>query len=68
MAMARIEREVVAELRTLLNYRSLRLKDLQEWSTGPIEPHDGEIVVRLEGMGVNAAVKVACDKRPKVKS
>ena len=63
MAMARIERSIVEQLRGVLNYRGLRLKDLQEWSTGPIQPHDGEIVLRLEGLGVTAAVKAECDKR-----
>lgn len=63
MSMQTLEREIVAEARGVLKNKKLRVKDMQEWSTGPITAEDGEVVISLPSLGVNVAVKKECDKR-----
>jgi len=63
MSMATLERAVLAGARVVLNNRKLKKADIQEWSTGEIEPHDGEVVVRVPDPGVFVAVKKENDKR-----
>lgn len=63
---AEIERDIVARLRTELNNPKLRLKDLLEWSTGPVKPGDGEISLSpLPGTIYHVTVPAVCDKRVK---
>ena len=53
MSMAKWEREILRELREVTGERSLRLKDLMEWSTGKLTPQDGEKMVYLPHNGVD---------------
>ena len=43
-----LERSILAELKTLLCNRKLRMKDLYEWSSGPVTPRAGEIAVDVK--------------------
>lgn len=63
MSMATLERAVLDGAREVLNNPKLRKKDLMEWSTGDIEPEDGEIVVNVPDPGVFVCVKKEHDKR-----
>jgi hypothetical protein len=63
MSVRDLERQIVAELREVTGLRHLRLKDLMEWSSGPITAHVGETVVRLPGLKLNA-----CYVDPKAKA
>lgn len=38
MSIAKMEREMVAEVRTFLNNPKVRVKDMLEWSTGETKP------------------------------
>jgi hypothetical protein len=63
MSMATLERAILAGARKVLNNPKLRKMDIMEWSTGDIEPADGEIVVNVPDPGVFVAVKQEHDKR-----
>lgn len=64
MSMATLERAVLAGARVVLNNQKLKKADIQEWSTGEIEPHDGEVIVHVRDPGVYVAVKKEQGKRP----
>ncbi len=68
MSMATLEKAILAAARAELRNPKLRMKDILEWSTGDVEPRDGEIVIRLPDPGVNVCVSSACDKRAKASS
>lgn len=61
--MQAVERQLREEAKDILNNRGLRNKDILEWSTGAIEPHDGEVTAYLPKMGVYVSVAVHQDKR-----
>lgn len=63
MNMRALESAITSEARRHFNNRTLRVKDLQEWSTGPIKVQAGEVVERLPLNGVYVAIKVEHDKR-----
>ena len=63
MSIATLERAVLYGAKIAFNNPRLRLKDLREWSTGEIKPHEGEVVVRVPDPGVFVAVKTENDKR-----
>jgi hypothetical protein len=63
MSMATLERVILASSKVVFNNSKLRLKDIQEWSSGEIEAHDGEVSVYVPDPGVYVAVKIECDKR-----
>lgn len=65
MSMRSLESAILYGAREILNYRGLRLKDIQEWSTGELKPQEGEVIVRVPDPGVWVAVKVEHDKRKK---
>ncbi len=62
MSLASLERSIAAELATMLNNPKIRVKDIQEWSTGSIKPQSGEMVVQLPS-GVYVATVIENDKR-----
>lgn len=64
MSMASLERAILAGAKIVFCNNKLRNKDIQEWSTGTIEPHEGERVARVPDPGVYVAVKAEHDKRP----
>jgi hypothetical protein len=63
MSMATLERAILAGMKTTFNNPKLRLKDIQEWSTGEITPRAGEVAVFVPDPGVYVAVKTEYDKR-----
>lgn len=63
MSIRQLESAITAEARRHFNNRTLRVKDLQEWSSGPIEAQAGEVVDRLPLNGVWVAIKAEHDKR-----
>lgn len=44
MSMASLEREILAEAKTVFQNPKLRMKDIMEWSTGDIKPESDEVV------------------------
>lgn len=63
MSFASLEREVVAQTRVLLCNAKIRNKDIMEWSTGTPEAQEGEIAVKLSGLGVTVVISKTLDKR-----
>jgi hypothetical protein len=63
MSMRTLESAILAGARVVLANPKLRPKDMEEWSSGPIDPHDGEVVAFVKDPGVWVAVKRECDKR-----
>jgi hypothetical protein len=55
--MRTLESEILREARTVTGNKKLRLKDIMEWSTGNIKPHDGEKTYRLPETKVFIAIK-----------
>ena len=65
MSLRALEAEILAAARQVSCNSRLRQKDIQEWTTGEIAPHDGEVVLVLPLLGVNVAIPIDCDKRKK---
>lgn len=63
MSMRDLEREIREEAKKLFNNLKLRNKDIMEWSTAHIKPHDGEVTEYLKEIDVFVAVKTEMDKR-----
>jgi hypothetical protein len=63
MSMATLERAILAGAKEILNNPRLRLKDMQEWSSGEIKPQAGEVTIKVPDPGVCVTVKKECDKR-----
>lgn len=68
MSIRQLESAIIAEARRYFNNRTLRVKDLQEWSSAPIKAPTGEVTVKLPLNGVYVAIKVEHDKRPWVRN
>ncbi len=62
MSMATLERAILGEARIFFQNPKLRLKDIQEWSTGDVKQVEGEITARMP-IGASVAIKVEFDKR-----
>lgn len=62
---SQLEREILAKLQKTLCNSKLRMKDLLEWSSANITPHDGEILVEvhLDGATWYCCVPAGADKR-----
>jgi len=52
MSLRTLENAIVAELRQVTGNRKLRPKDIQEWSTTPVESQGKEKAVKLPKLGV----------------
>lgn len=65
MSMATLERAILAGAKAVFKNPKLRLKDIQEWPSGEIDAHDGEVSAYVPDPGVYVAVKVEYDKRVK---
>jgi hypothetical protein len=57
MSMRSLESAVLGELREVSGRRSLRMKDVMEWSTGKVKVNSDETAFYLPGLKVNCAVK-----------
>lgn len=62
MSMQTLERAILAELKTVAKNPKLKTKDLLEWSTSEVEPHEGEVVLYLPDMHVWCAIKKELQK------
>ena len=60
-----LERDILTELKKTLCNSKLRMKDLYEWSSGPVKPRDGEIAVdvKLYDMTWHCCLPASADKR-----
>ena len=47
MSLRSLEAEILAELRILTGDRTIRQKDIMEWSTSPVTPQGDEVMVSL---------------------
>lgn len=65
MSMATLERAVLAGAKVLFANPKLRKADIQEWSSGNIVPHLGEVAAYVPDPGVFVAIKTEHDKRKK---
>lgn len=63
MSMATLERAILAGARLVFKNNKLRMKDIQEWSSGEIDQHDGEVIAHIPDPGVYVSIKVENDKR-----
>jgi hypothetical protein len=63
MGMATLERAVLAGAKIVFDNPKLKMKDIQEWSSGDIKPHEGEVVAEVPDPGVFVAIKAENDKR-----
>jgi len=57
MGIREIERQIMQELRIVAKNPKLKLRQLMEWSTAPIEGHEGESMFFLDKLGIYCAVK-----------
>jgi len=58
MGMREIDAIILRELRTVAKDAKLRQKDIVEWSTGKIKPHEGEKLYFLPDLMINVAVQI----------
>ena len=58
MGIRSLNAQILAELRVTTGNHKLRQKDIMEWSTGEIAPHEGETIVKLPN-GIYVAYKAA---------
>ena len=56
MSLRTLEAEILKEARTVTGKKSLRQKDIQEWSTGDIKVEAGETHYFLPQLRINIAV------------
>lgn len=64
MSMQTLERAILAELKTVANNPRLKMKDLLEWSTAEVNPHEGGVILYLPDMGTYCAIQKGMDRRP----
>ena len=57
--MRSLESAILAELREVAQNRSIRLKDIMEWSTGTVKVQEGETLLFLPDLKIQCAVKTA---------
>lgn len=58
MGMRQLEAKILAEAKIVTGNKKLRQKDIMEWSTGTIQPQEGETLYYLPSLQVNITVKV----------
>lgn len=63
MSFATLERAILQGSRISFNNPKLRMKDIQEWSSGKIEAPDGEVSIYIDDPGVYVSIKIEHDKR-----
>jgi hypothetical protein len=55
MGIRTLEAEIVQELRDVTGLKSLRQKDIVEWSTGNVKTEAGELLAHLPKLAINVA-------------
>lgn len=56
MSMFTLESAILQELRQITGKRSLRRKDIMEWSTGKVDVVEGETIIFIPKYGIYASV------------
>lgn len=54
---------MLAELRRIVNNRSLSEEDIIEWKEGELDPEKGEVIVKLPFARVSVALSGSRDRR-----
>lgn len=57
MGIRQLEAAILAEAKQVTGNKKLRQKDIMEWSSGPIKPHEGETIFQLPTTGVYISIK-----------
>jgi len=57
MGMRQLEAAILAELRQVKADKTIKQREIMEWSTGEIKPEVGEELIRLPDLGINVALK-----------
>jgi hypothetical protein len=65
MGIRQLENTITLEARTIFNNPKLRVKDLIEWSTGEVNPQQGEVVAKMPRSGIYVVINTKHDKRIK---
>lgn len=55
--LSKFDAAILEELRKVEGNSNIKNKQLTEWTTGDIKPHEGEKVVKLPSLGINVAYK-----------
>ena len=63
MSLRSVESDIASEARVVFKNPKLRVKDMMEWSSGDITPHEGEVVERMPILKVSVAIKREMNKR-----
>ena len=63
MSVSQLESVIWRECQRILENPKMRKKDLLEWSTGEVEPRDGEIAIYIDHLGITAVVQAQLDRR-----
>jgi hypothetical protein len=61
--MRTLEAAILAGAKAFFCNSKLRQKDILEWRTGEIKPHEGEVVGFVHDPGVHVAILAKDDKR-----
>jgi hypothetical protein len=64
MGMKQLELAVLYSVREVAKDKTIRLKDIMEWSTGEVKVQEGETLYKLPDLGIECAV-LNKDKRRK---
>jgi hypothetical protein len=67
MSLATLERKIIDELRIVAKNPKIRKKDLMEWSTSQMNPHEGETYFFLPKLKLHVCVILPLAKTPKKK-
>ena len=62
MSMATLERAILIGAKIIFKNQKLKMKDIQEWSSGRIKAEKGESVAYVPDPGVYVAIKAENDK------
>ncbi len=57
MSMASLEKEILFELQSVTKNNKLKKKDIMEWRTSELQPHEGEEVIYLPELRIWCAIK-----------
>ena len=67
MSQSTIERAILTELKKILCNNKLRMKDLYEWSSGPVKAQKDETAIEIRCLDMTwfCCVPTSADKRKK---
>lgn len=65
MGLRNMEAKILQELRIVSGRRTMRQKDIMEWSTGEIKAQEGETLYFLPELHIHVAVKLPDNAKKK---